>query len=238
MKKVLCLLATVLLLCGCSKINDKNYDELINSVVASNYKMENTYRTGYKYYTPTNMDILNTLDYNETLADDNYKYYFYVDVVSYYNRVIEKFKEDVKYITINNEIANHAYNHIWSTKYKNTKVLEEIKKTNDIIYDVTKIKCKYFRPSYGAINKNLRSLIKEEIVMWSLDSRDWKYRNRNSISKIVLNNIKDGDIILMHELNESYESLKIILPKLKKQHYQVVTVSTLNEIRKIRERNV
>ena len=91
MKKVLCLLATVLLLCGCSKINDKNYDELINSVVASNYKMENTYRTGYKYYTPTNMDILNTLDYNETLADDNYKYYFYVDVVSYYNRVIEKF---------------------------------------------------------------------------------------------------------------------------------------------------
>ena len=55
--------------------------------------------------------------------------------------------------------------------------------------------------------------------------------------KIVLNNIKDGDIILMHELNESYESLKIILPELKKQHYQVVTISTLNEIRKIRERN-
>ena len=74
--------------------------------------------------------------------------------------------------------------------------------------------------------------------MWSLDSRDWKYKNRNSISKIVLNNIKDGDIILMHELNESYEGLKIILPELKKQHYQVVTVSTLNEIRKIRERNV
>ena len=80
--------------------------------------------------------------------------------------------------------------------------------------------------------------------MWSLDSRDWKYRNRNSISKIVLNSnkiiskAKDGDIILMHELNESYESLKIILPELKKQHYQVVTVSTLNEIRKIRERNV
>ena len=44
MKKVLCLLTTIFLLCGCSKINDKSYDELINSVVASNYKMENTHR--------------------------------------------------------------------------------------------------------------------------------------------------------------------------------------------------
>ena len=179
---------------------------------------------GPSIYTKKIIDLLDKYNYNAT--------FFLV------GNKIEKFKEDVKYITINNEIGNHTYNHIWSTKYKNTKVLEEIKKTNDIIYDVTKIKCKYFRPSYGAINKNLRSLIKEEIVMWSLDSRDWKYRNRNSISKIVLNNIKDGDIILMHELNESYESLKIILPELKKQHYQVVTVSTLNEIRKIRERNV
>ena len=182
-----------------------------------------TFDDGPSIYTKKIIDLLDKYNYNAT--------FFLV------GNKIEKFKEDVKYITINNEIGNHTYNHIWSTKYKNTKVLEEIKKTNDIIYDVTKIKCKYFRPSYEAINKNLRSLIKEEIVMWSLDSRDWKYRNRNSISKIVLNNIKDGDIILMHELNESYESLKIILPELKKQHYQVVTVSTLNEIRKIRERN-
>lgn len=126
MKKVLCLLATVLLLCGCSKINDKNYDELINSVVASNYKMENTYRTGYKYYTPTNMDILNTLDYNETLADDNYKYYFYVDVVSYYNRVIEKFKEDDKAVYSKSINYEDKYGYIEINKWKNGKYLLEI----------------------------------------------------------------------------------------------------------------
>ena len=126
MKRVLCMLATVLLLCGCSKINDKNYDELINSVVASNYKIENTYRTGYKYYTPTNMDILSTLDYNETLADDNYKYYFYVDVVSYYNRVIEGYNEDTKAVYSKKINYEDKYGYIEINKWKNGKYLLEI----------------------------------------------------------------------------------------------------------------
>ena len=165
MKKVLCLLATVLLLCGCSKINDKNYDELINSVVASNYKMENTYRTGYKYYTPTNMDILNTLDYNETLADDNYKYYFYVDVVSYYNRVIEKFKEDDKAVYSKSINYEDKYGYIEINKWKNGKYLLEI------MYNYAKIEV-------IVDEENIKSAITNSMVVLS----SVKYNNNLSES--------------------------------------------------------
>ena len=171
MKKVLCLLATVLLLCGCSKINDKNYDELINSVVASNYKMENTYRTGYKYYTPTNMDILNTLDYNETLADDNYKYYFYVDVVSYYNRVIEKFKEDDKAVYSKSINYEDKYGYIEINKWKNGKYLLEI------MYNYAKIEV-------IVDEENIKSAITNSMVVLS----SVKYNN-NLIESIVGENV-------------------------------------------------
>ena len=171
MKKVLCLLATVLLLCGCSKINDKNYDELINSVVASNYKMENTYRTGYKYYTPTNMDILNTLDYNETLADDNYKYYFYVDVVSYYNRVIDKFKEDDKAVYSKSINYEDKYGYIEINKWKNGKYLLEI------MYNYAKIEV-------IVDEENIKSAITNSMVVLS----SVKYNN-NLLESIVGENV-------------------------------------------------
>ena len=171
MKRVLCMLATVLLLCGCSKINDKNYDELINSVVASNYKIENTYRTGYKYYTPTNMDILNTLDYNETLADDNYKYYFYVDVVSYYNRVIEKFKEDDKAVYSKSINYEDKYGYIEINKWKNGKYLLEI------MYNYAKIEV-------IVDEENIKSAITNSMVVLS----SVKYNN-NLLESIVGENV-------------------------------------------------
>ena len=171
MKKVLCLLTTILLLCGCSKINDKSYDELINSVVASNYKMENTHRTGYKYYTPTNMDILNTLDYNETLADDNYKYYFYVDVVSYYNRVIESFTEDAKAVYSKSINYEDKYGYIEINKWKNGKYLLEI------MYNYAKIEV-------IVDEENIKSAITNSMVVLS----SIKYNN-NVLESIVGENV-------------------------------------------------
>ena len=171
MKKVLCLLTTILLLCGCSKINDKSYDELINSVVASNYKMENTHRTGYKYYTPTNMDILNTLDYNETLADDNYKYYFYVDVVSYYNRVIESFTEDDKAVYSKSINYEDKYGYIEINKWKNGKYLLEI------MYNYAKIEV-------IVDEENIKSAITNSMVVLS----SVKYNN-NVLESIVGENV-------------------------------------------------
>jgi peptidoglycan/xylan/chitin deacetylase (PgdA/CDA1 family) len=74
--------------------------------------------------------------------------------------------------------------------------------------------------------------------MWTLDSSDWKLKDKFKIAEYVLKNIKDKDIVLMHDTYKTtYEALEIIIPELKKRKYQVVTVSTLNKIIDLREKN-
>ncbi len=126
MKKFLVVLIAILILSGCSNIQSKDYDTLISEVASSKYDIVNTYRTGYKYYAPGNMDISNILDYNETLEDSSHKYYFYVDVVSYYNRVIENYEvnPDAYYSKVIN--YQDKYGYIEINKWKNGKYLLEI----------------------------------------------------------------------------------------------------------------
>ena len=126
MKKFLVVLAAILILSGCSNIQSKDYDTLINEVASSKYDIVNTYRTGYKYYAPGNMDISNILDYNETLEDSSHKYYFYVDVVSYYNRVVENYEVNPQ--AYYSKVINYQdkYGYIEINKWKNGKYLLEI----------------------------------------------------------------------------------------------------------------
>ena len=126
MKKFLVVLIAILILSGCSNIQSKDYDTLINEAASSKYDIVNTYRTGYKYYAPGNMDISNILDYNETLEDSSHKYYFYVDVVSYYNRVIENYEVNPE--AYYSKVINYQdkYGYIEINKWKNWKYLLEI----------------------------------------------------------------------------------------------------------------
>lgn len=126
MKKFLVVLIAILILSGCSNIQSKDYDTLINEAASSKYDIVNTYRTGYKYYAPGNMDISNILDYNETLEDSSHKYYFYVDVVSYYNRVIENYEVNPE--AYYSKVINYQdkYGYIEINKRKNGKYLLEI----------------------------------------------------------------------------------------------------------------
>ncbi len=126
MKKFLVVLIAILVLSGCSNIQSKDYDTLISEVAGSKYDIVNTYRTGYKYYAPGNIDISNILDYNETLEDSSHKYYFYVDVVSYYNRVIENY--EVNPNAYYSKVINYQdkYGYIEINKWKNGKYLLEI----------------------------------------------------------------------------------------------------------------
>jgi len=126
MKRILILLLSVFVLSGCTKINKINYDEIIASVVTSNYNITNQTRTGYKYYIPSGMSSIKTEEYNEVISSSNYNYYLYVDVVSYYNRVIKEFDTDSNAYysyTINYE---DKYGYLEINKQENKKYLVEI----------------------------------------------------------------------------------------------------------------
>lgn len=126
------------------------------------------------------------------------------------------------------EIGNHTYNHKILTRLKEEEILKEIEDTNNKIYEVTGNYPKLLRPSYGIVNNTVKKLSEYPIIIWDIDTLDWKYHNSKKIAKRVLSKVEDGDIILMHDVYSSTaNALKILIPELQKNGYIFVTVSEL-----------
>lgn len=135
-----------------------------------------------------------------------------------------------------NEIGNHSYNHKWLTKLGTDELLLQIDKTQQIIYENTGYTPTIFRPTYGSINQKIRKNVTLDIVLWNVDTMDWKYKSVDKIVSRATKNVKDGDIILMHDTHErTYKAILKIVPELKKQGFTFVTVSELKEINLLRQ---
>lgn len=182
-----------------------------------------TFDDGPSNYTSDIVDLL--------YENDCYATFFVVG-----NKALHHQKTLIKTIDKGNEIANHTYNHPWLTHLNDKQILEEIDNTQNIINEITGYTPTLFRPSYGDINSKLRKMIKLQTVLWTNDSSDWKYRSSKTIASNVIRNIKENDIILMHDTyKRSYEALKIIIPKLKELGYEIITVTELLEVKQLRE---
>ena len=66
------------------------------------------------------------------------------------------------------------------------------------------------------------------IIIWDIDTLDWKYKNSQRIANKILSSIKDGDIVLMHDIYKStLNSLDLVIPELLNRGYKIVSVSEL-----------
>lgn len=127
-----------------------------------------------------------------------------------------------------NEIGNHTYNHLLLTKYEEEKIEEEINKTSNLIFEVTGKYPTLLRTSYGSVNNKIKKLANMPIIIWDIDTLDWKYHNSKKIAGRVITKAKDGDIVLMHDIySATANALNTIIPTLQERGYNFVTVSEL-----------
>ena len=153
---------------------------------------------------------------------------------------VEIYKDTLtKGIEYGNELGNHSYNHKWLTKLDVEEFLLQIEKTQSIIYENINYKPIIFRPTYGSINNKIKNNINLDIILWNVDTMDWKYKSVDKIVARATKNVKDGDIILMHDTYErTYKAVMKIVPILKAQGYQFVTISELKEINLLRAQEI
>lgn len=125
MKKLIILIVCFTLLCGCTKINNDNINNIINSVVSSDNDRANQYRNGYKFYLPNNLSIIKIDDKNNVFKENDIKYYMFVDIVSYYHKVENKYQVNEKayYSSLINYNNKSGYVEV---NVKNDKYLIEI----------------------------------------------------------------------------------------------------------------
>ena len=66
------------------------------------------------------------------------------------------------------------------------------------------------------------------MILWSIDTLDWKTRNAQASVDCVMNTAGDGDVVLMHDIHTTSVDAAIeLIPKLIEKGYQLVTVSEM-----------
>lgn len=126
------------------------------------------------------------------------------------------------------QIGNHTANHKDLTKLSDEQIKAEVDLVSDKIKNITGNAPTIVRVPYGAVNDNVTQNIDYPIIMWNIDTKDWKTKNVEAIKKEVLGKVKDGDIILMHDLYKTTkDACKQIIPALIEQGFQLVTVDEL-----------
>lgn len=132
------------------------------------------------------------------------------------------------------EVANHSYTHSNLRKLSEEEIRAEIEKTNRILQELTGETQFLVRCPGGNANNLVKNTVHAPILYWSVDTEDWRSRDCDKVVSRVLGKVRDGDIVLMHELYQSTaDAAEIIVPELVKQGYQLVTVSELMKIKGI-----
>ncbi|KAB2334800.1 polysaccharide deacetylase family protein [Cytobacillus depressus] len=170
-----------------------------------------------------------------------------VDILDEYNVPGNFFflgKEVVKHLDVvkaayekGNLILSHTYSHVDLTKLDQNAVRLEIDKTGEAIKSVTGKEPAILRTPYGETNKQVAAIAREEgysIVLWSIDTLDWSQKETENIVKNVIENVRNGDIILMHsdsEKTETKKALPIMIEALQKRNFEIVDLETLLQIK-------
>lgn len=140
-----------------------------------------------------------------------------------------------KILAEGHEIGLHGYSHKPMECMGPVELREELEKTLALIPEREKVR--FLRTPGGAANSRIREEAKKlglSVLFWSVDPRDWATEDALAIETAVLDSVRDGDVILLHDMTDSsVEAALSILEKLQRQGFRFVTVSELAKSRNI-----
>lgn len=138
-----------------------------------------------------------------------------------------------KIVSKGSEIGNHTLDHIWLSKSNEAEIKRQIYGNENLLRFISGQEGEMLlRPPYGDVNQQILELIDIPFIMWSVDSRDWEVQSVSQISQNVTKDIKDGDIIIMHDGYETtIDATREVLEELKNRNFMIVGVSELFELK-------
>ncbi len=123
------------------------------------------------------------------------------------------------------QLGNHTYDH---EHYGKQVTAEDIKKCSDTLFEVSGQSPSAFRPTGGYLSDVIKQNSCGPIILWSIDTLDWKSRNADSVYSKIIDNASDGDIILMHDIyGSTADAVEKAVPALTNKGFQIVNVAEL-----------
>lgn len=127
------------------------------------------------------------------------------------------------------QIGNHTWSHKDLKKLGNSEIKEQITKTDNAIKKAIGIIPKIYRPPYGSHNSSVDKVTGKKVVMWDVDTLDWKNKSPQKMLEIVKKEVKNNSIILLHDIHTpTVEGVRLILEYLKSEGYLFVRVDQLD----------
>ena len=148
---------------------------------------------------------------------------------------VERYSDTVRHMKeLGMELANHTYSHPILTSLTSVQISNELEKTNGIIKRITEEAPAGMRPPGGAFNHTVRSAAGLPIIMWSIDTKDWKTKSEDLTYQCVMDNVRDGSVVLMHDINSwSVRAALRMIPDLEAKGFKLVTVEELAQAKGI-----
>ena len=138
----------------------------------------------------------------------------------------------------------HAYKHKDYLKLSEAEACEEVIKGKQILEQLTGQKIKYWRPPHGFKDKSVFAAAKKaelSVVNWTVCPRDWTGISAEEISNRVLQEARNGNIILLHDGDspkkvasriETIRAIPLIAENLREEGFKFVTVTGNLDARK------
>lgn len=137
------------------------------------------------------------------------------------------------------QLGNHSYYHIDMDKATVREIKTQVVNTEKLLYE--RMGGEYremFRPPHGQCTAEIRRALDMPIILWNLDSFDWKYIDADVVYRNIVNGADDGTIVDIHDLSiTSVEGSLRAIDTLKKQGYEFVTVAELMRRRGVTPEN-
>ena len=134
------------------------------------------------------------------------------------------------------EIGNHTFSHRRFSHLSEAEMKAEIHACEQAISAVSSSPVRLIRPPEGQMNEAVRRAVGAldyRIILWDVDTRDWAHTSPAGIARHILDTVRAGDIILMHDFighdSPTPEALRLVIPELLARGYHFVTVGELVE---------
>ena len=129
-------------------------------------------------------------------------------------------------------IASHTMYHQNLIRISTAAVRSDINEASTVFKDILGHLPTLTRPPYGNFNSTIGSIIGTPLILWSVDTLDWKNKSTDAIMETTLSQVHDGAIILMHDIHPTtVETVPTLISTLRSLGYEFVTVPELVEIR-------
>jgi peptidoglycan/xylan/chitin deacetylase (PgdA/CDA1 family) len=130
------------------------------------------------------------------------------------------------------ELGNHTYRHRYLPLARSRSVEHELRATDRAIARAAGVIPRVARPPWGGRSpRNVRVFrrLRKRLVLWDVNSFDWKGKPAREVVERVLGRAQAGSIILMHEAREggetTIEAVRMLVPALRARGFELVTVS-------------